>query len=148
MTAAESSSGSPAGVAYLRKLTAVERVATDILSRIEKILRENPTAISDTRATMLPHELEDKQAYFLERIAHTRKTLAELAGLLSTGSQEAPLHEQISAELMAFFVLIECFRPHRIRASGWTQSEAAEVAIRESVESLVLDVVSMRERLR
>lgn len=146
-TTAEPAPDKHRGTTYLRKLTAVERVATDILSRIEKILREDPSAIVDSKTQMLPREIEDKQAYFLGKIERAQKTLKGLADLVVTGPADIALHEQIGVELMVFSVLIEYFRPQRIRASGWNPG-GAEDAIREKIESLVLDIINMRERLK
>lgn len=138
----------PSGLAYLQKLNAVQQVATDILSRIGKILEENPGAIVDKQTAMLPREQEDKQKYFLEKIARAHRTLNELAGLLQTTSQGASPHDQIREELKVLFVLIESFRPERMVESGLDPGERVQEAIRERVQSLALDIINMRERLK
>ena len=135
-------------VSCMRKLRAVERVALDILSRVQRILQENPAAIIDEQAAMLPRELEDQQSYFLEKIGRAQKTLKELTGLLLTGPENLVVREQISVELMVFFVLIDLFRTQRIRESGWDPGEGMEELIQQKVESLSLDVINMRERLK
>lgn len=138
----------PTAVVYQRKLKAAERVASDILARLATTVREDPAAIADNHATMLPREIEDQQTYFLGKIAHIQETLKELGGLLPSSSREATVREQISIELMVLFVLIDCFRPERLRESGWNPDAGVEEVIRERVESLVLDVINIRERLK
>ncbi len=147
-TTAEPAPRNPAANAYVRKSNAIKLVAMDLLSHMEKTLQQNPAAIVGKQTNMLPRERQDKQAYFLEKITHARKTLNELMDLLPAKTEDPAIHEQISAELMVFFALIESFRPQRMLESGWNPGEVAQAAIREKVESLVLDVVNMRERLK
>jgi len=147
-TAAERPPANPASAAYMRKLDAVEWLAMDILSRIEKTVQENPAAVVDKRLTMLPRELEDSQAYFLQKIAHARTTLAELSRLLQTKSENSDLRERISVELMVVFVLVESYRPERMLELGWNPGEEVHQAVRDQIESLGLDVINIRERLK
>lgn len=144
---AESAPATPAEIAHLRKLRTAARVATDVLSRIEKTLRDNPSAVAGTKTQMLSRELEDKHAYFLEKTATAQKTLNEIASLLPTASEDIALHEQIALELMSFLVVIESFRPRRVHESGWDPG-VSEDAIRAKLDSLVLDAINMRERLK
>lgn len=146
--AAERSPAAATGAAYMRKLDAVEWIAMDILSRIEKIVQENPAAIVDRLSTKLPRELADSQAYFLQKIAHARKMLNELSGLLQTRSENVELRERMSVELMIFFVLIESYRPERMLESGWNPGEEAREAVQDRIESIGLDVINIRERLK
>lgn len=137
-----------ASIAYMRKLDAVEWLVMDMLSRIEKTVQENPAAVVDKRLTMLPRELEDSQAYFLQKIAHARTTLAELSRLLQTKSENSDLRERISVELMVVFVLVESYRPERMLELGWNPGEEVHQAVRDRIESLGLDVINIRERLK
>lgn len=139
---------SSASVAYMRKLDAVEWLAADILTRIEKAVHENPAAIIDKQSTMPPRELQESQAYFLQKIAHARQILRELSSLLGTRSENPELRERISVELMIFFVLIEGYRPERMLESGWNPGEDALEEVRARIESLGLDVINIRERLK
>ena len=130
------------------KLEAAQRLATDILSRIERILHDDPAAIVGRQSGMLPREIEDIQTYFLQKIQHARNTLQELADLLQLTSERLDEPELISMELMVLFVLIENYRPERILESGWKPAEEVQHTLREKVESLGLDVINMRERLK
>jgi hypothetical protein len=132
----------------MRKLDAVEWLAIDMLSRIEKTVQENPAAVVDKRLTMLPRELEDGQAYFLQKIAHARTTLAELSRLLQAKAENSDLRERISVELMVIFVLVESYRPERMLELGWNPGEEIRQAVRDRIESLGLDVINIRERLK
>jgi len=134
--------------AYVRKLRAIDRLAMEIVSRVEKTLQETPKAILDKQSTMLPAELEDSQAYFLQKIAHARDTLQELSGLLPANPQGLDLREEITVELMILFVLIENYRPERMAESGFTTDEQMRRAIHNRIESLSLDLINMRERLK
>lgn len=138
----------PPNHACAYKLAAVQRLATDILSHIEQLLHDDPAAIVSRQSGTLPREIEDKQTYFLQKIQHARNTLQELADLLELTSEKVDDRELISTELMMLFVLIENYRPERILESGWTPSEEGQHTIREKVESLGLDVINMRERLK
>ena len=130
------------------KLDVAQRLATDILSRIEKVLHDDPAAILGKQPGMLPREIEDIQTYFLQKIQHARNTLRELADLLQLTSERLDESERISMELMVLFVLIENYRPERISESGWKPAEQVQQTLREKVESLGLDVINMRERLK
>jgi hypothetical protein len=138
----------PPNHACAYKLEAVQRLATDILSRIEQLLHDRPTAIVSRQSGMLPREIEDKQTYFLQKIQHARATLQEFADLLRLTSEKVDDRELISTELMVLFVLIENYRPERILESGWNPREEVQQTIREKLESLGLDVIHMRERLK
>jgi len=141
-------SAKPLNHACVYKLGAVQRLATDILSRIEQLLHDHPTAIVSRQSGMLPREIEDRQTYFLHKIQHARDTLQELVDLLQVTSEKVDDRELISMELMVLFVLIENYRPERILESGWSPTEEVQHAIREKLESLGLDVINMRERLK
>jgi hypothetical protein len=138
----------PTKIAAVRRLSAVERVAADLLSRVDKILREDPAAIADRYGTMLPRELEDRQAYFLEQAASAQRMLNELASLLPRDLVGSSPRDQIGVELMLLFVLIECFRPERLQESGWAPDLEVQDAIREKLDRLALVVVNMRQRLK
>jgi hypothetical protein len=130
------------------KLQSVDRLSTDILSRLATVLQDDPASVVNPRSAMLPREVEDGQAYFLQKVSHARQTLHELADLLQLSSATAAPRELISTELMILFVLLESYRPERILESGWKLSEETQVAIREKIESLRLDVINIRERLK
>jgi hypothetical protein len=97
---------------------------------------------------MLPREIEDSQAYFLQKIQHARNTLGELDVLLQLAHETIDVRELIRMELVMFFVLIENYRPERILESGWKPDEGTQRVIREKIESLGLDVLNVRERLK
>jgi hypothetical protein len=139
---------SPASIAYMRKLDAIEWLAMDVLSRIERTLQENPAVVVDRQSTMLSREVEDTQLYFLQKIAHARTILSELKGLVQTKSDVRDLREQISIELMVLFVLIESYRPDRLLESGWNPGQGIQETLRERIELLGLDIINMRERLK
>jgi hypothetical protein len=120
----------------------------DILSRIEQLLHDDPAAIVDKQSGMLPREVEDSQAYFLQKIHHARTTLQELAALLQLTPEALDARALISTELMVLFVLIDSYRPERILESRWKAGEETQNVIREKIESLGLDVINMRERLK
>lgn len=141
-------SAKPPNHVYAHKLEAAQRLATDILSRIERILHDDPAAIVGKQSGMLPREIEDIQTYFLQKIQHARNTLQELADLLQLTSEKVNDRELISTELMVLFVLIENYRPEHILESGWNPAEEVQHTIRKKVESLGLDVINMRERLK
>jgi hypothetical protein len=146
--AAERLMANPASSAYMRKLDAIEWLAMDLLSRIERTLQENPAVVADRQSTMLPREVEDSQLYFLQKIAHARTMLSELKGLVQTKSEALDLREQISIELMVLFVLIEGYRPQRLLESGWNPDQGIQETLRERIELLGLDIINMRERLK
>jgi len=141
-------SAKPPNHACVYKLGAVQRLVTDILSRIEQLLHDQPTAVVSRQSGMLPREIEDRQTYFLHKIQHARDTLQELADLFQVTSEKVDDRELISMELIVLFVLIENYRPERILESGWNPTEEVQHAIREKLESLGLDVINMRERLK
>jgi hypothetical protein len=134
--------------ARTQRLQVVQRLATDILSRIERLLHDDPTAIVDKHSGMLPREIEDRQAYFLQKIQHGRTTFQELADLFQLTTESLDARALISTELMVLFVLIDSYRPERILESGWKAGEEMQRAIREKIESLGLDVITLRERLK
>jgi hypothetical protein len=138
----------PPARARTQRLQAVQRLATDILSRIEQLLHDDPEAIVDKQSGMLPREIEDSQAYFLQKIQHARTTLQELPALLQLTTEALDARALISTELMVLFVLIDSYRPERILESGWKAGEETQNVIREKIESLGLDVINMRERLK
>lgn len=133
---------------YVRKLRAIDRLAMEIVSRVEKILLERPEAIVGKHSTLLPAELEDHKSYFLKKIAHARATLQELSGLLPGNPQPVDLREEVNVELMVLFVLIESYRPERMTESTCNVDEQTRHAIHDRIESLSLDVINMRERLK
>lgn len=137
-----------ADLAYARKLQTIERLATEILSRVENLFHERPEVILTKQATMLPAELEDSKQYFLRKVGHARETLRELSNLLPADDQTPDLRGEVSVELMILFVLIDSFRPERMAESGCNLDEEVRQAIRERIESLSLDVINMRERLK
>jgi hypothetical protein len=130
------------------KLQSVDRLGTDILSRLATMLQEDPASIVNPRSAMLPREVEDGQAYFLQKVVHARQTLRELADLLALTPGTLDRRELISTELMILFVLMESYRPERISESGWKLDEDTQARIREKIESLRLDVINIRERLK
>jgi len=134
--------------AYARKLKTIERLAMEILARVENRLQESPEAILTKQSTMLPTELDDNKQYFLKKIGRVRETLRELSNLVPLDSQTPDLRGEVGVELMVLFVLIESFRPERIAESGCSLDEGARTQIRERIESLGLDVINMRERLK
>lgn len=148
LTRLDSLRGSPQGAAYMRKLDAAEWLAMDILDRIENTVQQNPNALMVDRLSMPPCELQERQEYLLQKIAHARKTLNELSTLLQTRSETPDIRERIKIELMIFFVLIENYRPETINEPGWKPGAGVLEAIRERIESLQLDVINFRERLR
>ena len=97
----------------------------------------------DGKIGLVTFDLPEKKVNTL-----SQEVLKELGGLLPSSSREATVREQISIELMVLFVLIDCFRPERLRESGWNPDAGVEEVIRERVESLVLDVINIRERLK
>ena len=133
---------------YAHKLQAVQRLAMDTLSRIEQLLNDDPAAIVGQQSGMLPREIEDKQTYLLRKIQHIRNTLQELADLFQLTPEKLADRELISTELMVLFVLIENYRLERVLESGWNPVEGIRHTLREKVESLGLDVINMRERLK
>ena len=138
----------PAAISYIRKLQAVEHLTTDILSRIEKLLQQDAAAIVGKQSAMLPREIEDSQAYFLEKTSHVRTTLREISTLLPGASETLDLRELVGAELLTLFVLIESYRPERITESGWNLGEETQEALRERIDVLSLDLINMRQRLK
>jgi hypothetical protein len=131
-----------------QKLRVVQQLATGILFRIDQLLHDDPAAVVDKQSGMLPREIEDRQAYFLQKIQHARNTLGELDNLLQLTHETIDVRELIRMELVMFFVLIENYRPERILESGWKPDEGAQRVIREKIESLGLDVLNVRERLK
>jgi hypothetical protein len=120
----------------------------DILSRFARMLQEDPASIVNPRSAMLPREIEDSQAYFLQKITHASQTLRELADLLQIPSATPDRRELVSTELMILFVLMESYQPERILESGWRLTEETQAGIRDKIESLRLDVINIRERLK
>ncbi len=139
---------SPQGAAYMRKLDAVEWLAMDILDRIQRLVQQNPAALMANRLAMLPRELQEGQQYLIEKISRARKTLNELSVLVRTRSETPDLRERVSIELMIFFVLIENYRPETIKEPRWKPGAGVFDAIRARIESLQLDVINIRERLK
>jgi hypothetical protein len=120
----------------------------EILSRIEQLLREDPATIVDKQSGMLPREIEDAQSYFLEKTQHARVTLQKIASSLQLPPEKPDARELVSTGLMVLYVLVESYRTERILELGGKPSEETQNAIRESIESLGLDVINMRERLK
>jgi len=137
-----------AEVAYARRLQAVERLATDLLSSIETAIKENPSAVAEGRGTVLPREIEDRQAYFLQKTSQARIAIADLSNLLGVRSEAFDYRELISAELLMLFALIEACRPERMIELGWHPDKNARQAVAATLESLGLSIINMRERLR
>lgn len=135
-------------LACAQKLQVLQRLAVNILSRIEQLLHDDPAVIVGKQSGTLPREIEDSQAYFLQKIQHARNTLRELDDLLQLTSETLDARELIRAELMVIFVLIESYRPERLLELGWKPGDEIQHIIREKIESLSLDVINMRERLR
>lgn len=131
-----------------RKLETVQRLASEILSRIEQVLNDDPAVVVDTKSAMFPREIEDSQTYFLEKIQRVRDTLRELDALLHLAPEACDQRQLIRTELMVLFVLIESYRPERILESGWKLGEAIQQVLRTKIESLGIDVINMRERLK
>lgn len=139
--------GSPRGGAtYVSKLRAVDRLSGDILSKVETSLRENPAGVLN--ASCLPREVEDRQAYFFEKISHARGILGDLAELLKLGSAASDDRELLKAELAMLFALVQSYQPEHIQESGWNPSEDIRAAVHEKLESLTLDIINLRERLK
>jgi hypothetical protein len=137
----------PNGVSS-QKWQATEKLADEILVRLERLLREDPAAIVDKQTGMLPREVQEKQAYFLEKIVHAENTLRELARVVPRTDQAADPRQLVSTELMLFFVLVEAFRPERFTEAGFKLDERTRSTISEKIDSLVLDIFNMRERLK
>lgn len=133
---------------YIKKVRAVEHAAAGVLSRIEQLLHQEPTLILNKQSTLLPREIEDGQAYLLDKIAHARAILGELGNLLHVSDEKVDLRELISAELMTLMVLFEIYRPKRMLQSGWKPGKQFEDLFEEKLEQLDLDVINMRERLK
>ncbi len=140
--------GNPLNRAWTQKLQAAGQLATDILARIEQLLKDNPSAVVDKKCAMLPREIEDSQTYFLQKVQHARDTLRELEELLQMAPEVRDARELIRTELMFLFVLIDGYRPERIPGSGWRPDEETQHGVREKIESLGIDVINMRERLK
>ena len=140
--------GNPPNRAWTQKLQAAGQLATDVLARIEQLLKDNPSAVVDQKCAMLPREIEDSQTYFLQKVQHARDTLRELEELLQMTPEVRDPRELIRTELMFLFVLIDGYRPERILGSEWTPDEDIQHRIREKIESLGIDVINMRERLK
>lgn len=134
--------------AWAQKLGAVQKLAGDILFRIEKLLHDDPAAVVDKNSAMLPREIEDSQAYFLQKIQHACNTIWELGDLLQLASERLDSRELVSTELIMLFVLVASYRPERILELGWKADDETQRVIREKIESLSLDVINMRERLK
>ena len=142
------SAGNPSNRAWTQKLQAAGELATDALSRIEQLVQDNPAAVVDQKCAMLPREIEDNQIYFLQKVQHARDTFRELEELLKMPPEVRDARELIKTELLLLFVLIEGYRPERILGSGWKPDEDTQRGMREKVESLGIDVINMRERLK
>jgi hypothetical protein len=140
--------GKSAASVHVGKLQSVDRLSMDILSRFARMLQEDPASIVNPRSAMLPREIEDSQAYFLQKITHASQTLRELADLLQIPSATPDRRELVSTELMILFVLMESYQPERILESGWRLTEETQAGIRDKIESLRLDVINIRERLK
>ncbi len=136
------------GISYASKLRAVDRLASDIVSKVETTLTENPGVILNRSSTNLPREVEDRQAYFLEKVSHVRRILSDLAELLELTSAAADDRELLKGELAMLFVLIQSYRPEYMSESGWHPSHDVRTAVEEKVESLSLDIINLRERLK
>jgi hypothetical protein len=134
--------------AYAQKFQVLQRLTIDILSRIEQLLHDDPAAIVGKQAGMLPREIEDSQAYFLQKTQHARETLRALSDLLQLTPETPEARGLVSTELMLLFVLVESFRPQRIQELGWKPDQGIQDAIREKIEAFGLDIINMRERLK
>jgi hypothetical protein len=126
----------------------VQQIAKEILFRVEQVLRDDPAAVLAKQSAMLPRELEDSQVYFLQKIEHVRQTVGELQDLLQLAPVSLDIRERVATELMLFFVLIESYRPERMVESGWRPNDEIERILREKIESLSLDIINVRERLK
>jgi hypothetical protein len=134
--------------AYAQKFQVLQRLTIDILSRIEQLFHDDPAAIVGKQPGMLPPEIEDTQAYFLQKTQHARDTLRALSELLQLTPKPPEARELVSTELMLLFVLVESFRPQRIQELGWKPDQQIQDAIREKIEAIGLDIINMRERLK
>ena len=138
----------PLGRAHAQKLQVIQRLAADILSRIEQLLHDDPAAIVGKQSGMLPREIEDSQAYILQKTQHARDTLRALCQLFHLTPETPEARELVSTELMMLFVLVEGFHPERVSELGWTPDEQTRNAIRAKIEAFGLDIINMRERLK
>lgn len=134
--------------ACVRKLEGVQRLATDLLSRLDQLIQDDARAVVSKPLAMLPREIEDNQTYFLQKIHHARDTLLALGDVLQLTRDTAPQPGLISIELAMLFVLIENYRPERLLESGWNLTEEERQTIRERFDSINLDIFNMRERLK
>jgi hypothetical protein len=134
--------------AYAQKFQVLQRLTIDILSRIEQLFHDDPAGIVGKQSGMLPREIEDTQAYFLQKTQHARDTLRALSELLQLTPEPPEARELVSTELMLLFVLVESFRPQRIQELGWKPDQQIQDAIREKIEAFGLDIINMRERLK
>jgi hypothetical protein len=134
--------------AYAQKFQVLQRLTIDILSRIEQLLHDDPAAIVGKQPGMLPREIEDSQAYFLQKTQRARDTLRTLSDLLHLTPEPPEARELVSTYLMLLFVLVESFRPECIQELGWKADQETQSAIRERIEAFGLDIINMRERLK
>ena len=138
----------PSSPAWAPRLKAVQFLIAGALGRVEQILNDSPATVLDSKSTKLPREIEESQTYFLQKIQHLRDTLQELDDLLHLAPETCDPRELIRAELMVVFVLIDSYRPERVVESGWRPDGDVQNTIRRGIESLGLDVINMRERLK
>jgi len=134
----------PAGEARAyRRLEAFHCLAGKTLERVEELLGRRSESWR-----LSPCEIEEWQRYFLVKLQHARGILREMADLLPTSVELPDNRELISTELMVLFILAENCRPERMLESGWKPDEEMQQSIREKIESLGLDIINMRERLK
>jgi hypothetical protein len=134
--------------AYAQKFQVLQLLTIDILSRIEQLFHDDPATIVGKQSGMLPREIEDTQAYFLQKTQHARDSLRALSELLQLTPEPPEARELVSTELMLLFVLVESFRPQRIQELGWKPDQQIQDEIREKIEAFGLDIINMRERLK
>jgi hypothetical protein len=131
-----------------RRAAAVLQLATDIIARMEQRFREDPLAIVEQQAGTQPREIEEAQSYFKEKMEHIRESLRELADLLRLSPDAAEKPDLIRGELLAFFVLVESLRPARDAEAGPNVGEASGRLLCQAFDSLSLDVINLRQRLK
>jgi len=126
----------------------VHQLAMEILSRFERTVQEDPKSLLNSQCALLPREIEDSKAYFVQKITHAREVLTELASFVGIRSEGIDQRDLIKTELMLLFVLVESYRPERISEFEGKLGEDVQSQIRQLVESLHLDVINIRERLK
>lgn len=136
------------GEAGRKKLQVIQQLAEEILLRIEQLLHQDPAVVLAKKTGVIPREIEDTQDYFLQKVRRIRKSLTELREQFEQHSEPLDRRELIRVELMVLMVLVESYRPERITEAGLKLDEQAREVISERIESLALDILNMRERLK